>query len=366
VTRADIPVTPARARAWVQHLRQGGTTPWLDFPGDAAARGSSVELPGVAQLELARRLNESAGHRTGRAHGELIDRVLVAAAPGRGGQPRSLLDARPVDPAKVPNSELIRIAVGVLADIVTERDPGAGNDRRPRRRGTLVVGPPLAVTATLTTNGLPALPPAHPTRVVVLADELDRALADVWAGRIRSGSTQTWSGFLGAVHGHDRIPPRADAAAIAQRWASRVGADRVHVVFGPGLVHGITRRPFAAAYPVPVRSAYELVREVNAVLRILRDETTHRRLLDQVLWPMVADVAGPPPRLDADSHDWLQRRGERMRDAISSGGYALHGDPGYVVPVDPAERDPQRAAAGRMTVLDVAVRTLLGTREEYL
>jgi hypothetical protein len=366
MTRADHPVTPARARAWVQHLRQGGSTPWLDFPDDAAAPGSSVELPGVAQLELARRLNEAAGHRTGRAHGDLVDRVLLAAAPGRGQQVRSLLDARPVDPAAVPDSELVRIAVGVLSDIVVERDPGAADARRRPRRGILVLGPPLAVAATLATNGLPPVPPVRPSRVVVLADELDRALADVWAGRIRDGATQTWSGFLATVRGHDRLPPRANAAAIAQRWAARVGADHVHIVSGPGLVQGIRRRPFAAAYPLPVASAHELVREVNAVLRILRDETTHRRLVDAVLWPMVADVSGPPPRLDLRTHDWLTARGERMRDAIRSGGYALHGDPGHVVPVDPSERDPQRDAADRMTVLDVALRTLLGTREEIL
>lgn len=366
MTRADHPVTPARARAWVQHLRQGGSTPWLDFPGDAAAPGSSVELPGVAQLELARRLNERAGHRTGRAHGDLIDRVLVAGAPGRGQQVRSLLDTRPVDPATVSDSELVRVAVGVLADIVTEHDPRAVEEPTRKRRGILVLGPPLAVAATLATNGLPSGPPTRPTKVVVLADELDRGMADVWAGRIREGSTQTWPGFVASMRGRDRLPPRTNAAAIAERWAARVGHDRVHLVFGPGLVHGITRKPFAAAYPAPVAAAHNLVREVNAVLGILRDEQTHRRLVDQVLWPMVADASGPPPRLDADGHDWLHARGERMRDAIRSGGYALHGDPGHVVPVNPAERDPERDAAGRMTVLDVALSTLLGTREENL
>jgi hypothetical protein len=359
-------VTPARARAWVQHLRQGGSTPWLDFPDDAAAAGSSVDLPGVAQLELARRLNAAAGHRTGRAHAELIDRVLVAGAPGRGHQVRSLLDARPIDPATVSAAELIRVAVGVIADIVHERDPGPIEAPNPKRRGLLVLGPPLAVAATLATNGLPSVAPARPSQVVVLADELDRGLADVWAGRVQGGSTQSWSSFMASMRGRDRIPPRANAAKLAERWAAKVGSDKVHVVFGPGLVTGISRRPFAAAYPVPVRTAHGLVREVNAVLAILCDAPTHRRLVHQVLWPMVADTSGPPPDTDPATHAWLRKRGEQMRDAIADGGYALHGDPGYVVPVDPSERDPQRIAAGRTSVLDVALRTLLGSREEFL
>lgn len=366
MTRADIPVTPARARAWVQHLRQGGSTPWLDFPDDAAAAGSSVELPGVAQLELARRLNATAGHRNGPAHADLIDRVLVAGVPGRGHQIRSLLDVRPVDPAAISEAELVRVAVGVVADIVTEWDPATIEEPARKRRGILVLGPPLSVAATLATNGLPVNAPIRPSKVVVLADELDRGLADVWAGRVLGGSSQSWSGFVASMRGRDRVPPRANAAAIAERWAARLGHANVHIVFGPGLVTGISRRPFAAAYPVPVAAAHDFVREVNAVLGILRDEQTHRRLLHQVLWPMLSDISGPPPGIDPATHAWLGTRGERMRDAIASGGYALHGDPGYVVPVDPSERDPQRLAAGHLTVLDVALHTLLGTREEFL
>ncbi|MDX6325519.1 MAG: hypothetical protein QOK15_1873, partial [Nocardioidaceae bacterium] len=77
----------AAARSWVQHLRAGGTTPWADWatriapqagttppPGTAAG----VPLPGAAQLELLRRLNQQGPLP------HLVDHVLQRPGPGRG------------------------------------------------------------------------------------------------------------------------------------------------------------------------------------------------------------------------------------------------------------------------------------------
>ena len=46
-----------RAWGWVDHLRDGGTTPWRDWTGEGRA-GARV-LPGAQQLELLRRLNQA-------------------------------------------------------------------------------------------------------------------------------------------------------------------------------------------------------------------------------------------------------------------------------------------------------------------
>ena len=68
-------VGTARAWGWVAHLRAGGTTPWLEWSGEAPATARVV--PGAQQLELLRTLNLAGGA----PHG-LPDRVLTDASPG--------------------------------------------------------------------------------------------------------------------------------------------------------------------------------------------------------------------------------------------------------------------------------------------
>ncbi|MGB0100866.1 MAG: hypothetical protein WBP61_11365, partial [Nocardioides sp.] len=108
-----------RAWGWVAHLRAGGTTPWRDWSEPGEPRGRV--LPGAQQLELLRRLNEA-----GSPGVELATRVLDASAPGRG-RPDLELDGAvrrldfgppPVDPADLPDDELLRVAASVLADDV--------------------------------------------------------------------------------------------------------------------------------------------------------------------------------------------------------------------------------------------------------
>jgi hypothetical protein len=96
-------VTDRRAWGWVQHLRQGGTTPWADWTGTAEPEAAVV--PGAQQLELVRRLNLA-----GAPAPQLVERVFAASAPGRGQPDLELLGAvpespfgpRPVDPATLP------------------------------------------------------------------------------------------------------------------------------------------------------------------------------------------------------------------------------------------------------------------------
>ncbi len=107
----------ARAWAWVAHLRSGGTTPWRSWTSaDAADQGRF--LPGAQQLELLRRLNLA-----GQPSAALVDGVLAASAPGRGRPDLELVGVDEerrfgppaVDPAALPDDELLRVATGLLA-----------------------------------------------------------------------------------------------------------------------------------------------------------------------------------------------------------------------------------------------------------
>ncbi len=110
--------SPGRAWGWVAHLRGGGTTPWLAW-SDTAEPSARV-LPGAQQLELLRRINLAASPLD---HGGLADRVLAAAAAGRGqadlpliGVGGSAYGPRAVDPAGLGAHELTRVAGVLLAE----------------------------------------------------------------------------------------------------------------------------------------------------------------------------------------------------------------------------------------------------------
>ena len=138
----------ATAWGWVAHLRAGGTTPWLEWSGEASP--SARVLPGAQQLELLRTLNLAGGRR----QPDLADRVLTAAAPGRGkpdlalvGVASSPYGPQPVDPSLLPADELIRVATSVLAeDVVALGVPTPARQlRRVWRRGYRLAGDPLEV-----------------------------------------------------------------------------------------------------------------------------------------------------------------------------------------------------------------------------
>ncbi|MEC9052271.1 MAG: hypothetical protein VX747_07415, partial [Actinomycetota bacterium] len=80
---------PARAAAWVAHLREGGTTPWAEWAGTVDGPTPPV-LPGAQQLELLRRVNQRAA-----VPDALVERVLTASAAGRGRPDLELVGARP-------------------------------------------------------------------------------------------------------------------------------------------------------------------------------------------------------------------------------------------------------------------------------
>ena len=134
MTGSTVPSPAERARGWVAHLRDGGTTPWLAWSGTSTGAPASGPLPGAQQLELLRRLNLVSGSsaqprgdhhraRTRPADRRLADRVLAAPAAGRGKADLPLVGvadrgfgAAPVDPATISAHELVRVASVLLAD----------------------------------------------------------------------------------------------------------------------------------------------------------------------------------------------------------------------------------------------------------
>ncbi len=358
------------------HLRAGGTTPWQQWSGEDADSDSPL-LPGAIQLEVVRRLNELGGTDQP-GHLALIDRILDSSAPGRG-QPdlpiagvgrESGFGPRPVIPEELPAVELARMAVGVIAELAVDRDPGtaAPTRRTPKgwfRRGFRVVGDPVlsrTILESLATAG--HHPGRRPRTAIVVASDLGTSLADVWAWRIERGETQDFGRWLRKYVRSDRLPANTDSARIAQRWAEQLGADNVHVVIDRDPAAEVARilgvSLGASGWTSLSRDASELLREINAVLRVLVDRERQERLLAQVIRPWLVDEQGPPRAVPLRHQEWVHGRAERLRERLSAGGYPVHGDPALLGDV----REPRAASARAATVLEVALRTLQATRKE--
>lgn len=393
----------ARAWAWVAHLRVGGTTPWAEFHDEAESQGPW--LPGAIQLEVARRLNQVQPDRA------LVDRILDSSAPGRGQPDLELAGAAsgrrfgppPVEPATLPTSELLRMAVGVLAELVVEQDTGTASPDRghpasppgkllapggaagifrtpsqqfsrarqrrsagaPWRRAFHLVGDPQL--ADETRAALRAAGKSSGRRspvVLVLADDLAGMLSDLWAWRVRHTVHAGWPWWVAHWARRDQLPPRLDLAQVTRTWADRVGAANVHVIVGadPGPeVAGLlgVRRGLPPSRARMSPDAVETVRQTNAVLRVITGQERHQELLDRVLVPALDDHRGPRRAVPEEHLAWVRRRAENLRRQVLSGEYPVHGDPDLVLPGD---RSPTAAPTDEGT-LDVALRALLGVKE---
>ncbi len=347
------------AAAYAEHLLAGGVTTWAEFlPGAAPVSGDPDpvwlrEPPGASQAELLRRLNRRAGPSAAR-HRDLAERVLRRAAPGRG-----LVDLRLTDPPRqVPVAELLRLAAGVLADLLAELPTGAAGtdvggpagasppayDRRaPSYR---LEGPPLTVAALrrrLVAAGLPPrggrrwrLRRRRPDVVLVVALPLRRALFEVWSRRVQRGGTKSWPGLLTEWHTNRRLPAAAAYDRLAAGWARRIGAARVHVVTGDDLdrqVEEVLGRP-PAPYARPRAGAraltpvlVDVVRRTSEVLTFRVPPGTKQQRLDL----LVALLAEPEPggraaaRIPPGRRRWLARTGRRAAAQLTSGEFVVHG-----------------------------------------
>lgn len=404
----------AAAWAWADHLRAGGTTPWSRWAARPAthppadARGP---VPGAAELELVRRLAERRAAAARRRAGdrgqvgpddalfaELVDRALARSGPGRGPthiplpwpddtESRSGIGSPPLDPADVSADELARVGAGLLADLLATapapEQPASANPtgptaRVPRRRpwhpAFHVAGPPVSAAVVRRSLALDGhVEGGRSPEVVLMAEPLDVALAQVWSTRVQRGAAVRWVTFARRWASRDELPPAADLARIAAWWAERVGPERVHVVTGPDRMRGVNEALGLKPRPAPRGGAWappsdqdprsltpasvDVLRRVNGVLSVrLPDDDRRPRL--QWLGGRLPTDANPRLAVPEAARDWVDGRSARLTADLAAGGYAVHGDLGRLAPRHAGAAHPRNAEVLDLVlsvVLDVAL-----------
>jgi len=360
---------------WVDHLRAGGTTPWLEWtdPGatDGSARGA---VPGAQQLELLRRINlarESSAQPRGdhdRERTRLADRVLAAPAAGRGkadlplaGTASTGFGARPVDPATVSPHELLRVASTLLADdlVALGPDPVRRSMARPWRRRFRLVGDPVVVAAArehLLGRGRPEGGPRP--FVVAVGGPLDDLLAHTWTQRCFEHGSRPWHDWLRFWRERDQLPARVDLDDSVRRWGGRRPFVRVVTDLDQLAGHlGVRRLPRAR---VPGADQAELARRVSAVVGI-RVPVVERPALMRTLQRRMPDSGVGPVVVPAAEHEWVASSAERMARRLTRAGYPVVGDLADLAPRAAADR-PGPAGPARVDgqqVLDLAIRMIV-------
>ncbi len=342
------------AWSWVDHLRHGGSTPWLRWSApEAAAPPDSATLPGAAELEFVRRLADRAPASLAPPEFTAVaDRALARSGPGRGlaqlplvwpGDPAGCrVGAPPIDPAAVPAGELVRVGVGTLVDLLLDLPPGPDGGRAPRRRPWSrpfrLAGAP--VTADAVRDSLRAAGHVEGGRrpdVLVFVEPFDVHLAQIWSGRVQRGAPVRWQPFVGRWARRRELPPAARLPAIAAHWAARVGPERVHLVVAPrdtaaarrtasevlGLRGGDGTGRTALHDLSPAGT--DLLSRVNRVLGV-RVEADRRRVLLRRAAGLVAGHGGTPVAVPPAHRDWATGTAARLAEELRAGGYAVHGD----------------------------------------
>lgn len=388
------PQLRAAAWSWADHLRAGGTTPWsrwvttapdTDLPGEAPGADDRGRVPGAAQLELVRRLAERLERPAGPAFTELADRALARSGPGRGPahiplawpgdtQTPSRIGVPPADPATLPADELARAGVGLLADLLaTSPVPPCEEDRPGRRRpwhkAFHLAGPPVTTAAVRRSLALAGHHEGgRSPRVVLLAEPLDVALAQVWSTRVQRGAPVRWVTFAGRWARRDQLPPSTDLVAIASWWAGRVGRENVHVVAGPDVrrtaataaaVLGLSHVDAGATDPRSLPpAAVDLLRRLNRVLNVRLPEPDRGPRLRWVTGRLSEDEH-PRLAVPAQVRPWLEERARQAADGLRAGGYAVHGDLTGIAPRHDGAPHPRNAE-----VLDLVLATVLDVAEQ--
>jgi len=368
--------------AWAAHLRVGGTTDWTawrDTPTDLAEHdlagtGGRHLLPDAVHLELVRRINLAAQESID-VHG-LADRVLATAAPGRGliDVPLAWSDTPPrfgtppMDPAQLPEEELIRLAVGVLAHLLpgvphSIPEPPPAPWPLPWRRRFRLHGSPgtvAGVRENLLAQGLIETDwrPTH----IVLARPVPVMMAEWWAASVRNGGILKWSTAWRRAEAAGHLPPSIDTAELAERTRTK---SQVHVV----TAHNAAEAAALAAEvmrvdPAEIRESgdaavSDLLRRLNRLTALahgpgqVRDlaRTLAATLDEPVTSAHSATSLAPPPA----SVGWAQEQAASTAERIRRAGYAVHGELDALTPTD--HRLPGTVDRGR--TLELAVTACL-------
>jgi hypothetical protein len=346
--------------AWVEHLRAGGTTPWMDFRRAESDLSTGV---GAQQLEVLRRLNA-----LGRPGDDLVERVLGADLVGRGrgdlalsGTPEHRFGTPAVDPATLPPTELLRVVTGLLAeDVVAAGAPAPPRPHRPRWRRVryrLHGDPWLAVPVReeLVRRGYPTGGGRAVTFLV--GRDLGSMLVDAWTRRALVDGVIGWEGWLAKLRRSDRLPPRADLLRQARWWQARVGHHCVRIVTDPGLLPEILRVDGPLPQPPSVAAdALDLARRVAPVVGLLAGHERREHLMRHGLLTRLAAEPGAPLAVPARFRPWLLQQARAQREGLLAEGYAVHGDLAHL---DPVERTSDGGSPSVEAVLELGLRMLL-------
>jgi hypothetical protein len=299
---------------------------------------------------------------------EVADVVLGRSGPGRGlGQqplawpgaaPR--FGAPPVDPAGLPDEELVRVGVGTLTDLLLAAPASPAETTTARRRlltrtpAFTLAGAP--VTTSVVRRDLAAAGHAEGGRspeVVLLVEPFDATLAEVWSARVQRGAPVRWAGFVRRWASRAELPPSADYPALARLWADRVGVERVHLVVAarappPAAAGADATSAAARVLGLDVRrsasgivprwkplapAAVDVLRRVNAVLTVRVEATRGDRLVRQLAALLSAQEGrGGGLTVPGPFAGWAEARARGLADDLRAGGYPVHGDLDRVVP----------------------------------
>lgn len=362
-----------RAHSWVEHLRAGGTTPWLAWAGGpTTGAGDAGPLPGAQQLELLRRINlaaESSAQPRGGNDGfgaRLANRVLAAPAAGRGKADLPLVGVsapgfgpRPVAPESVSAHELLRVASVVLADdlVALGADPVRTSWPRPLRRRFRLVGDPVLVGVLredLLSRGRPEGGPRP--FVVAVGAPLDDLLARTWTQRCFETGTKPWAEWLRFWRERDQLPARADLVASVRRWNARRPFVRIvtDVDLLPRQV-GVRHLP---AVRVPGADQAELARRIAAVVG-LKVPAAERPGLMRTLQRRIPDLGVAPVVVPTREREWVASSADRMTRSITRAGYSVVGDLADLAPRTAPSPATGTGGVDDQQVLDLAIRMVV-------
>ena len=338
---------------WADHLRSGGTTEWTTWLADPHPAPEPLHpRPDGVHLELVRRLNLAPD---GPVPG-LADLVLATPSPGRGlvevplpwpGRPHRL-GSPDMDPAELPEEELIRLASGVLLRLLPrvpapEPPRRLGNRPIPWRRRFRLHGAPGTVAEVrrgLLAQGLVETNwwPTH----VVLAGPVDAMMAEHWAANARAGGIRKWATLWRRQQAVGRLPVSIDAAALARGLQGRK-REPLHVVVARDRQEAaeetasiLRARSFVTRGSVDP-AATDLHRRVNRLTTLTEGRPQYRDLATRLAAVIDGlDLAGRPQQL-AVPREALAWAGERAADMIRdlrAAGYPVHGDPDSLAPAE--------------------------------
>ncbi len=390
--------------SWAAHLRSGGTTSWAAWSPPSTSSTSSTgdlgdgvePLPDAIHLELVRRINlaaasDSFDHGASDLAG-LADRVFATASPGRGlldvpltwpESPRRFgTPAR--DPGQLPDEELVRLAVGVLAHLLPDVPPPPPAELpspwpAPWRRRFRLHGSPATVAAVRRS----LLAQGHvetdwrPTHIVI-ARPVEVMMAEHWAQSVRNGGILKWSTTWRRAQAAGRLPAPIDVTGTASRLQGRLRAslqgrrrETLHVVVArdADAAAALTAQVLRA-HPAEITCSddpalSDLLRRLNRLTALTQGPGRVRELA-RTLAALVEknreenpseprDVASPvtPPASLAWAREVAAASAEQLRHA----GYAVHGDPDALAPTE--HRLP--GTVDRERTLELAVTACLRT-----